>query len=395
MRRAMRLRTGCCVVLGWLAATPIAAGGGEAPRDLGEEGRQVVALVREHFFDAARAAAWAEANGRFAEAPGDPRSFREEIAGRLGRLGASHTGYYTPDDPEYHGLRAIFGEALGLEPAPLDSVGADFAPGGFVRRVFAGGPAEAAGLRRGDEVVSADGAGFHPVRSFRGRSGRAVTLGVRSRAGAEPRPIVVTPRAVDPGDEWLDAQRRGARRFEVAGKSIAYMPMFSCAGDRYREALGDAIAGEFAGADGLVLDFRDGWGGCSPDFVDLFSPLPPVLAQTGRDGVERRFDPRWRRPLVVLINGGSRSGKEVVAYAIRKHKLGKLVGERTAGAVLAGRCFPLAGGNLLYLAVADVTVDGARLEGKGVEPDVAVPDALPYAEGADPQLDRALRLAAE
>jgi carboxyl-terminal processing protease len=50
--------------------------------------------------------------------------------------------------------------------------------------------------------------------------------------------------------------------------------------------------------------------------------------------------------------------------------------------------------SLLYLAVRDVEVEGVRLEGKGVEPDVVVRDRLPYAMGADPQLEKAIALAA-
>src|SRR5262249_24577352 len=102
----------------------------------------------------------------------------------------------------------------------------------------------------------------------------------------------------------------------------------------------------------------------------------------------------WRKPLLVLINGGSRSGKELIAFAIQKQRRGALVGERTAGAVVAGSLFPLSDKSLLYLAVLDVRVEGKRLEGVGVAPDVAVPDDLPYAAGADPQLEKALSLAA-
>ena len=55
----------------------------------------------------------------------------------------------------------------------------------------------------------------------------------------------------------------------------------------------------------------------------------------------------------------------------------------------------LSDGSLLYVAVADVTVAGARLEGRGVTPDIAVPFDAPYAAGADPQLERAVAVAAE
>ena len=97
---------------------------------------------------------------------------------------------------------------------------------------------------------------------------------------------------------------------------------------------------------------------------------------------------------MVLIDGGSRSGKEPVARALQRHGRAVLVGERTAGAVLAGQPFLLSDGSLMFLAVEDVRVDGERLEGTGVTPDVPVPSDLPYAAGRDPQLDRALGVAA-
>jgi carboxyl-terminal processing protease len=72
-----------------------------------------------------------------------------------------------------------------------------------------------------------------------------------------------------------------------------------------------------------------------------------------------------------------------------------VVGERTAGAVMAGRPFALSNRALLYLAVQDGQVDGVRLEGRGVAVDVEVADALPWAAGRDPQRERALQVAAE
>ena len=67
----------------------------------------------------------------------------------------------------------------------------------------------------------------------------------------------------------------------------------------------------------------------------------------------------------------SLAGQEPFARAIQRSKRGLLVGERTAGA------------------------DGERLEGVGVTPDVSVPFSLPSSQGKDPQLERALELAAK
>jgi carboxyl-terminal processing protease len=92
----------------------------------------------------------------------------------------------------------------------------------------------------------------------------------------------------------------------------------------------------------------------------------------------------------VLVDGGTRSGKELVSRALQKSRRATLVGERTAGAVVAGQVLPLSDGSLLFLAVQDILVDGERLEGVGVKPEIEVPAALPFAEGKDPQLEATL-----
>jgi carboxyl-terminal processing protease len=109
-----------------------------------------------------------------------------------------------------------------------------------------------------------------------------------------------------------------------------------------------------------------------------------------RSGEWRSMDSQWRRPVVLIINGGTRSGKEALTYGFRKHALGKVVGTRTAGAVTAGRPFLLKDGSLLFLAVADARVDGERLEGRGVAPDIEVAYSIEYAGGKDPQLEKAI-----
>jgi len=91
----------------------------------------------------------------------------------------------------------------------------------------------------------------------------------------------------------------------------------------------------------------------------------------------------------MLINGGTRSGKEVLAYGFKKYRLGEVIGTRTEGAVLAATAFLISKG-LLLLAVDDVLVDGVRLEGVGVMPTIQVEPGSAAAEQADPQLDRAI-----
>jgi carboxyl-terminal processing protease len=72
-----------------------------------------------------------------------------------------------------------------------------------------------------------------------------------------------------------------------------------------------------------------------------------------------------------------------------------VIGETTAGALLAGTAFVLSDGSLLILAVNDADVDGERVEGKGVAPTIPVPFDIRYAAGKDPQLDKAIEVLAE
>lgn len=109
----------------------------------------------------------------------------------------------------------------------------------------------------------------------------------------------------------------------------------------------------------------------------------------------RKFESAWDEPVVLLVDEGSRSGKKVFAHGFGALGLGPIVGETTAGAVLAGRINALADGSLLYVAVADKRVNGVRLEGRGGAPDIEVPFDPAFAEGRDPQLDRAIAVAAE
>src|SRR4029079_16751766 len=95
--------------------------------------------------------------------------------------------------------------------------------------------------------------------------------------------------------------------------------------------------------------------------------------------------------VAMLVNGGTRSGKEVLAYGFKKYRGGVVIGTRNEGAVLAATAF-LIGSGLLLLAVEDVLVDGERLEGVGVTPTIEVQAAPASLGQSDPQLDRAIAI---
>jgi carboxyl-terminal processing protease len=404
----------CSLLLLPLAAcrAPLSGQPTAAPGDYAAAFDEVWQTVRDHFFDPGlRGLDWAAVKEQYAPRAAQAasmRAFAEVVNAMLDELQTSHTAFYTPLDPAYHQLLSIFAAGpLGDEIRALYPDGAVSYPGigifteevdgqTFVSGVLEGGPAHAAGLLAGDRIEGVAGAPFEPIASFEGRVGQDVTITVQRTAGAAPMDLTVRPAQLEPEAALLTAMEQSIRLIEAGGRRVGYVHAWSYAGEAFHELLqGEVAFGALKDADALVLDLRGGWGGASPTYLNLFNPRVPALTQVGRDGQANTFDFQWRKPVALLVDGGSRSGKEVLAYGFKKYGLGPVGGAKTAGAVVGGRPFLIRGGMLLYLAVADTRVDGERLEGRGIVPDVEVPFSLPYAEGRDPQLDAAVRLLAD
>jgi carboxyl-terminal processing protease len=366
---------------------------------------EVWRTVRDRFYDPhLHGLDWSAVRERYL--PDATRASSEEaLAGvtnsMLSDLHASHTRYYTRYEPEYYQLSDIFAGALrrrGLERAfPGGRISY---PGiGILSRLEMQGhsvitgviertPAEQAGLLAGDVIVFADGAPFQPVQSFRDKIGKEVVLGLR-RAGAFMQ-MSATPVDIEPNKMFLDGLRASARIIRANGRSIGYVHVWCYAGSVYQRTLEHLLSqNPLNEADALIWDLRDGWGGAIPEYLDLFNTRAPTMQVTDRNGASELRNVKWRKPVAMLVNGGTRSGKEILAYGFKKYRLGEVIGTRTEGAVLAATAF-LIGGGLLLLAVQDVHVDGERLEGVGVAPTIEVqadPDSM---DRSDPQLNRAI-----
>jgi carboxyl-terminal processing protease len=372
---------------------------------------EVRRIVRDQFYDRdLHGVHWDAVGARYrpqALAAKSERELADAVNAMLAELRASHLGYYTPLDTAYYDLADIFSRSLRqqMNAAFPNGEVAYTGIGVFTReidgKVFVSGvldgmAAERAGLRVGDEIIDADGAPFEPVASFSGKSGREVVLTIRRTRGDPPLRLTVIPQRIEPNEAFRDAMRRSARVIGHGGAKIGYVHVWSYARLEYQELLEQLIStGPLKDADALVWDLRDGWGGADPAYLDIFNPRAPTMVTTDRSGGRHVVNARWRKPAALLINGGTRSGKEVLTYGFKKYGFGEVIGERSAGALLAGRAFLLSAGGLLLVPVTDVAVDGERIEGRGVSPTVEVKREIPYAAGADPQLERALEVLAQ
>jgi carboxyl-terminal processing protease len=372
---------------------------------------EVWRTVRDSFYDPALGGVdWSALRERYRPAVFAAPSVEaraELINAMLSELGASHTRLYTQDDPAYYQLADIFAARLRRDGLHRVFPGGEVTYPGigvftrgdgegrtFITGVVEGTPAARAGLLTGDEILNADGASFHPIHSFRGKVGAPVALAVRRAPHGQSFAVSVVPEQVRPNAMFLQGLKASVRIIEGAGGArIGYVRVWSYAGAAYQRALEQLIAeGPLKDADALVWDLRDGWGGAEPRYLELFNRRAPSVQAIERGGHATPLEVKWRKPVAMLINGGTRSGKEILAYGFKKYGLGEVIGTPTAKAVLASTAYLTSDGSLLLLAVNDVRIDGERLEGIGVTPTIAVPFDVPYAAGKDPQLDKAIEV---
>ena len=371
---------------------------------------QIAQIVERDFYSAnvLRKRDWPGllARARTELGPGQSGQDRATVFQRLlAGLDTSHTNYFARSDPRHADLAAIFQRVLEATPdrcpaavrpafpIRVDGIGVWWRhdrDAWFVGGLLDGGAAHAAGVKLGDEIVTADGKPFSPVASFAGKSGRELQLYYRRERGGKLATLQLVPRSEEPLAAYAGATRASARIVERSGRRIGYVRLWSGVGDAPAEARAAIRSFNEQGMDAFVLDLRDGWGGVPPDFVSIFDRHVPVLISKTRGGDTTRFDGQVRVPSVVLVNEGVRSGKEVLALAIKKHRLATLIGSATPGALLAGTAYCLADGALLYLAVGTTTIDGELREGRGIAPDVEVPFDVRWAAGVDAQLEVAL-----
>ncbi|MFQ3676912.1 MAG: S41 family peptidase [Fimbriimonadaceae bacterium] len=325
--------------------------------------------------------------GRLAQVAETKAQFATAVNRLFSELGDSHFGFYTRDDQGFY-----LSEALAtISATPMPHIGAWFAPAGdgyTVQMLLNGGPAEKAGLRRGDVLVAIDGEPFSPVASLRPRVGQ--TARVEFRRGSESGVVEVGVAQADALRMFLDASVASARVIEHRGRRIGYFRLWTQANEQFRNALSAAVYGRLQNTDAFILDLRDGFGGRPEGYADPFF-RPDVRLEWGQPGsarVSQAFG--YARPLVVLINGGSRSAKEVLAQILKTSGRATLIGSRTSGGVLGTSPNRIGDWAWFMIPLTDLRVDGVRLEGVGVTPHIEVSVEID-SEGNDRVIDRALR----
>lgn len=244
-----------------------------------------------------------------------------------------------------------------------------------------GSAAARAGVRAGDVILAVDGQPVTPAKldetidRMRGDVGSHVRLAVGR--GGEPEPLL------------FDLERSEVHVHTVraaplpGGFGYVRITQFSdSTPSDLDQALVDLTAARPKGLRGLVLDLRGNPGGVLESAVgvaDEFLEAGVIVRADGRT-VDARFemdatagDAVAGAPIVVLVDGGSASGSEIVAGALRDHGRATLMGERTFGKGSVQTVIPLRDGQALKLTTSKYfTPSGVSIHERGIEPDIVL-----------------------
>jgi carboxyl-terminal processing protease len=205
----------------------------------------------------------------------------------------------------------------------------------------------------------------------------------------------------DNDHETMDGQ------FVEYGDSIGIwkMPTFLLTPDEVREMMKRARKRK-----SLVIDLRGNGGGYVQSMLELVKQLDNDSVVIGTMRERRKTVPlvakrggadAFAGKLVVLVDSRSASASEIFARTMQLTGRGKVIGDRTAGAVMVSLFHPLTIGmeTKIFFGVqvtnSDIVMsDGSKLEHIGVAPDeLLVPASTDLAGKQDPVLARALALA--
>jgi carboxyl-terminal processing protease len=239
-------------------------------------------------------------------------------------------------------------------------------------------PAEKAGLKAGDSIVSIDGKQTkdmgleEAVSMIRGDKGTTVKLGIVKRGQKNKKEYPITR-------DNIVVKSVESKMLEA---NIGYIKLNTFenvnAGSEIRKALNELVSG---GARGLILDVRNNGGGLlsnAAEIAGMFLKKNDIIVFTvdrngRREAMTSSGEMIWQGPLVMLINEGSASASEILAGAIRDNNYGILVGYHTFGKASVQSVRQMPDNSAVLLTVAKyLTPSGHDISKKGIRPDIEV-----------------------
>ncbi len=333
--------------------------------------KTMAAIQMDYFRDVSDTKLWDGATEGMVRALDDPHS--------MVLMGENFDMFMSQTSGEYGGIGILLG---------LDGEGAL-----RILKVFPKSAAEEAGLLEGDVILSVDSLQAQDATleeisdAIRGEAGTVVKLRIL-RDGEEKEWDVTRSQIAVPTVEE-----------RMLTDDIGYLHIYMFAqttGKEFQEKLANLKS---QGAQKLVIDLRMNPGGVVDTVTEVADELltgGTIVSYRSKRGVLHSYDIKGVEkplPMVVLIDGNSASGAEILAGAVQDKKEGTVIGETSYGKGTIQSVSMLSDSEALKLSIAEyLTAAGRKIDKVGIKPDIEV---APSGRMFDPETDGVMGKAVE
>lgn len=245
-----------------------------------------------------------------------------------------------------------------------------------VAGVVKGGPAQKAGIKKGDIIVEVDGENIkgkdssYAISKMKGKKGTNVSISVMRKGNKKPITFNIKREVIH--DNTVS--------YKMLDNNIGYISVsaFETVTKKQFKSAVDCL--EKKNEKGLIIDLRDNGGGLLDTALDMLDQILPkklVVYTKDKNGVAEEYytkdDKEIKIPIVILVNGNSASASEVFCGALRDYGKAKLLGTKTFGKGIVQSSFAFRDGTGLKFTTSKYyTPKGINIHGTGFEPDIKV-----------------------
>ncbi|WP_020604156.1 S41 family peptidase [Spirosoma spitsbergense] len=293
-----------------------------------------------------------------------PDELRRLISLMLGELNASHSGISAPAGSVQTTTGRI---GLRFDRAEYENSGKL-----KITEVIALSPAALSGtIKPGDYLLAVDDTKITPTTNLdqllENQINRRISLSIASSPTGTPREVVIRPvnLTTEKGllyKQWVEQQRQYVDK--ASGGRLGYVHLYDMSAESLAQLNIDLDADNHA-REGVVVDVRNNNGGFVNAYaLDVFTrkgyltmtprglPSAPARTQLGQRSLET--------PTILVTNQHSLSDAEDFAEGYRALKVGKVVGEPTAGWIIYTSAAQLIDGSNLRLPFIKVTDNSGK-----------------------------------
>ncbi len=237
----------------------------------------------------------------------------------------------------------------------------------YISEIFAGFPAEKAGLRPGDELMKINDI------ELEAKDDDQVGILLKGAKGAPVKLLVKRDGVTKPFEETLvrdEIKQPNVSYYGMVDGNMGYIKLDKFLENSADEVKNALLAVKKNNPNGIILDLRSNGGGILQEAVKIVNLFVPkdveVVSQKGKikdknftyNTAYTPVEPNL--PLVVLVNSHSASASEIVAGSLQDLDRAIIIGQRSYGKGLVQQTFNLPYNSLIKITIAKYYVPSGR-----------------------------------